>query len=245
MWQFQRLPLQVSFPIFHIVRRKKSFSRKASNVQGSPDAEETQTRVHKNDLFAPILFSNFISNRSAPFNIATCSEIQNTIANSRSLWQLFLERPLFSLMMGFNAGPKARDVLNSRQQWPNGTSTLCHHVPLNYVLLVQFITKFFVPCSVKALKFTLQRYTISRRGCFSFLCSPQDSGTRLCLYSVSTNSMTVCCVYISTPNRNGWHICEHFLPKSCLFIYHHRTKTCGRGIQEIGFHTTSLGWTFQ
>lgn len=60
--QFQclPLPLQVSFPIFHIVRRKKSFSRKASNVQGSPDAEETQTGVHKNDLFVPILFSTFI-----------------------------------------------------------------------------------------------------------------------------------------------------------------------------------------
>lgn len=40
--------------------KKKSFSRKASNVQGSPDAEETQTGVHKNDLFVPILFSTFI-----------------------------------------------------------------------------------------------------------------------------------------------------------------------------------------
>lgn len=58
-----------------------------------------------------------------------------------------------------------------------------------------------------------------------FICSPKNSVNRL-LHCVSTG----CCVHICKPKRNGWHICERFLPKSCLWlscIFHCRDKTCG------------------
>lgn len=107
-----------------------------------------------------------------------------------------------------------------------------HHyrVPLDFVPDYALVMQFFVPFSVEALDFelTIQRKTVGRRSCFLFSCVPQRILRLDRVYIAFPPKVWLwCCVYICNPKRNGWHICEHFLPKSCLFIYHCRTKTCG------------------
>lgn len=61
----------------------------------------------------------------------------------------------------------------------------------------------------------------------ALLYAPQRILGLDCVYIVRA-ACRVCSVYISIPRRNGWHIYEHFLAHTRLFIYHRGSRTCGR-----------------
>lgn len=143
--------------------------------------------------------------------------------------------------MGFYSRTQGKEIYIKRR--PNGTGP---QPPFYSQLCARLRSAdFFCPFQLKHSTLSLSYKGIKLVGKVTsiFMCSPKNFVTRLCLYRVSRNSMSQVFTSVNLRTMAGT-----FYPRvvcSCPASIIAGLKHVGGGKQEIAFHTTGLGWTFQ
>lgn len=163
-------------------------------------------------------------------------------------WQQFFEcpskYPLLSLTMGFYGRTQGNKCIKMVDSYGQMEQLHRHPVILNFVpdctLLMQFTTDCLCPFQLRHLTLSLSFKGIKLVGkVTSFLmCSPKNSVNRLFLHCVSAG----CCAHVACTFVSTFYL---RVVRGCPASFIAGIKHVGGGKQEIAFHTTGLGWTFQ
>lgn len=126
-----------------------------------------------------------------------------------------------------------------------------HRVPLwlgtpTPLYWCSFHLNFRFPFQLRHSSYPSQGTPSVPEGYFIFSRSPKDPGTRACLYSDFFGQQYgegVVLTSVNPQEERLAHFSEH--PRVVCSSITAGLKHVGGGEQEIGFHTTGLGWTFQ
>lgn len=126
-----------------------------------------------------------------------------------------------------------------------------HRVPLwlgtpTPLCWCSFHLNFQFPFQLRHSSYPSQGTPSVPEGYFIFSRSPKDPGTRACLYSDFFGQQYgegVVLTSVNPQEERLAHFSEH--PRVVCSSITAGLKHVGGGEQEIGFHTTGLGWTFQ